>query len=66
MGMLWNSIRRKAVDRRERWVVEGGIGWAGRDRKDLLDYVIAKGADVIVWFIQNVGEAERACTCCAL
>ena len=25
-----------------------------RDRKDLLDYVIAKGADVTVRFIQNV------------
>ena len=30
-----------------------GSSW--KNRKDLLDDVIAKGADVTVWLIQNVG-----------
>ena len=30
-----------------------------KDRKDLLDYVITKGVDVTVWFIQNVEDAKR-------
>ena len=30
-----------------------------RERRDLLDDVIEKGADVTVWFIQNVGGAKR-------
>ena len=36
-----------------------------KERKDLLDDVIAKGADVTAWFIQNV-VVQTACTCCAL
>ena len=34
---------------RERW----------EDRRDLLDYVIAKGADFTVWLIQNVEDAKE-------
>ena len=30
-----------------------------KERKDLLDDVIAKGADVTVWFIQNVEDCRR-------
>ena len=37
----------------------------GRDRKDLLDGVIAKGADVTVKLIRNV-EIAKECTCCTL
>ena len=49
---------REAVDR-------GNFGWLNRswtswkDRRDLLDYVIAKGADAAVWFIQRVGAKRR-------
>ena len=32
--------------------------WSWRNRKDLLDYVIKRGADFTVWFIQNVGNAK--------
>ena len=35
-------------------------------RRDLLDYVIAKGADVTVKLIQNVEVCKTACTCCTL
>ena len=45
-----------------REAVDGGnVGWLNAnceswwDRRDLLDDVIGKGADVAVWFIQNVG-----------
>ena len=30
-----------------------------KDRNDLLDYVIEKGADVTVWFIQKVEDAKK-------
>ena len=33
--------------------------WRWEDRKDLLDDVIAKGADFTVWFIQNVVELQN-------
>ena len=36
------------------------------DRRDLLDDVIAKGADVTVRFIQNARRCKIACTCCTL
>ena len=39
-------------------MVEGN--WESwKERRDLLDDVIAKGADVTVWFIQNVEDAKR-------
>ena len=50
---------KEAVGIRRLWVVEGKLWRAGRMRKDLLDDVIAKGADVTVKFIQNVGDAKR-------
>jgi hypothetical protein len=49
---------REAVDREN-------FGWLNvhlrdwKDRGDLPDDVIAKGADVTVWFIQRVGKAKR-------
>ena len=50
-----------------REAVDGGnFGWlkanrrSWKERKDLLDYVIAKGADVTVWFIQNVGVLQKS------
>ena len=56
-----------------REAVDGGnFGWLNgnweswKERKDLLDYVIAKGADFTVRFIQNVEMCKRLCTCCTL
>ena len=46
-------------------MVEGKLGEMV-ERRDLLDDVIAKGADVTVRFIQNVERCKRACTCCTL
>ena len=46
------------------WLKENWERW--KDRNDLLDDVIAKGADVTVWFIQNVRRCKTACTCCTL
>ena len=43
----------------------GQTGGAGIDRRDLLDDVIARGAAVTVWLIQNVGSAKR-CVLAAL
>ena len=55
-----------ALGKEFREAVDGeNFGWLkanwGRwkDRKDLLDDVIGKGADVTVWFIQNVEDAKR-------
>ena len=46
-------------------MVEGKLErW--KERKDLFDYVIAKGADFTVKFIQNVDRCKMACTCCTL
>ena len=51
--------------------MERNFGWLNanweswKDRKDLFDYVITKGADFTVRFIQNV-EVQMACTCCTL
>ena len=39
------------------WLKENWGRW--KERKDLLDYVIAKGADVTVRFIQNVEDAKE-------
>ena len=39
-------------------MVEGKLG-SWKDRRDLLDDVIGKGADVTVRFIQNVEDAKR-------
>ena len=36
------------------------------DRKDLLDDVIAKGADFTVKLIQSVERCKTVCTCCTL
>ena len=56
---------KEAVDRRDfGWLKENWESW--KERKDLLDYVIAKGADVTVRLIQNVGRCKTACTCCTL
>ena len=45
---------REAVDGEKfEWLRESSSKWAWR--KDLLDDVIARGADVTIWFIQNVG-----------
>ena len=63
--MTWGRSFRKAVD-------GGNFGWLNanwkswKDRKDLLDDVIAKGADFTVRLIQNVENAKRVCTCCTL
>ena len=46
------------------WLNENLESWEMRN--DLLDDVIAKGADVTVRFIQNVGRCKTACTCCTL
>ena len=55
---------REAVDGGNfEWLRENWGSW--KDRKDLLDDVIAKGADVTVRFIQNV-EVQNVCTCCTL
>ena len=43
-----------------------GILEEWKDRKDLLDYVIGKGADFTVKFIQNAEDAKGLCTCCTL
>ena len=43
----------EAVDRGELWVVKENY-WGWKDRKDLLDDVIAKGVDFTVRFIQRV------------
>ena len=49
---------REAVDRGDfGWLKANLEGW--KERKDLLEDVIARGADVTVWFIQNVGSAKR-------
>ena len=48
---------RKAVDGRNFGWLRANW-WIWEDRKDLLDDVIAKGADFIVRFIQNVGSAK--------
>ena len=51
--------------------MEEDFGWLRanwrrwKERNDLLDDVIAKGADVTVWFIQNVGDAKQ-CVLAAL
>ena len=59
-GDALGVVFKEAVD-------EGNFGWLKENwerwwnRKDLLDYVIRKGADVIIWFIQNPDRAkERA------
>ena len=49
---------REAVDGGNfEWLKENWESW--EDRNDLLDDVIAKGADVTVWFIQNVEDAKE-------
>ena len=49
---------REAVDGENfEWLKENWVSW--RKRRDLLDYVIAKGVDVTVWFIQSVESAKR-------
>ena len=45
------------------WLKANSRSW--KERRDLLDYVIAKGADVIVRFIQNVEDA-KTCVLAAL
>ena len=52
------------MERNFGWLKANWERW--KDRKDLLDDVIAKGADVTVRLIQNVEDAKRACTCCTL
>ena len=46
------------------WLEENWESW--QERKDLLDDVITKGADVTVKLIQNVDRCKTACTCCTL
>ena len=49
---------REAVDGENfEWLNANWERW--KERKDLLDYVIAKGADVTVRFIQNVESAKQ-------
>ena len=49
---------RKAVDRRKfGWLREDWERWC--DRRDLLDYVIVKGADFTVKLIQKVESAKK-------
>ena len=57
--------RDDALGKEFRKAVDGGdfewlrINWESwKDRKDLLDDVIAKGAVVTVWFIQNARSAK--------
>ena len=58
VGILWEVGFREAVDGENfEWLNANWGRW--RDRKDLLDDVIAKGADVTVRFIQNVRDAKR-------
>ena len=70
LGMVQRGMMHLGKEFREA-VDEENFGWlmkTGRDwekRNDLLDDVIAKGADFTVRFIQNVGDA-KACTCCTL
>ena len=55
---------REAVDRENfEWVNESWDNW--KERRDLLDYVVAKGADAAVRLIQNVESATR-CVLAAL
>ena len=52
---------KRAVDERNfDWLEKNWERW--KERKDLLDDVVAKGADVTVMIIQSVGRAKR----CAL
>ena len=46
------------------WLKENYVSW--RDRRDLLDCVIAKGADAAVWLIQNVDTVAKRCVLAAL
>ena len=56
---------KEAIDGKDfGWLNENWESWW--ERNDLLDDVIAMGADVTVRFIQNVEYAKRACTCCTL
>ena len=49
---------KEAVDGRNfEWLNENWERW--KERKDLLDDVIEKGAGVTAWFIQNVGDAKE-------
>ena len=49
---------REAVDRENAgWLRKNWREW--EDHGDLLDDVIRKGADVIVWFIQNVRNIQK-------
>ena len=51
---------REAVDGRNfQWLNANWGRW--KNRKDLLDYVIAKGADVTVWLIQNFWRTKSVC-----
>ena len=62
--MPWGRSSRKAVDGEDfGWLNANWGRW--KDRKDLLDDVIAKGADVTVRLIQNVRDAKR-CVLAAL
>ena len=56
---------REAVDGENfEWLNENLERW--EKRKDLLDDVITKGADVTVSFIQNVKCCKKPCICCTL
>ena len=53
-----DQFREAAEEGNFEWLNANLENW--KERRDLLDYVIAKGADVTVWFIQNVeGAKER-------
>ena len=48
----------KAVDKEDfEWLRKTGVSW--RDRRDLLDDVIAKGVDVTVRLIQSVDDLQN-------
>ena len=56
---------REAVDGENfEWLRENWTSWMDRD--DLLDYVVAKGADVTVKFIQTADGCKTVCACCTL
>ena len=57
-GDVVGVVFKEAVDGENfGWLKANSERW--KERRDLLDYMIAKGADVTVWFIQSVGALAK-------